>query len=1135
MFKKLKRFLAGVTVATLLAASTLFVAPDANALGQTTATFWTRAIGSIEVLLRSASYHIGSAAQPIAKGWFTDVDVAGTISGAGIPPVDATYITQTADATLTGEQAMGALATGIVKNTTTTGVQSIAAEGTDYYGVGATDVAIADGGTGASTATAGFDALSPLTTIGDLLFGGASGTGSRLGGNTAATNLFLRSLGTGAAAQAPTWSAVTKADVGLGNVSNVATDDTAYDATSWDANTDSSTKNAIRDKIETMLTAIGLNTAKVTESTTATSPLVKTTYDISIPAATNAAAGHATAAHISAIEANTAKDTNVSTALSIGTTTATTVAITSDGGADDVVIPAAINGTAGLLTDAKWDEIVANTGKTTNATHTGDVTGATELTIGAGKVLESHLKCINEPTDEYYLTYEETTGDFEWQTAAGGGDVSKVGTPVDNQIGVWTGDGTIEGDADFIWDSSSLSVARAAIGTAQTVGSSLVNATAAASAAQQFSPVFELEGQGWKTDATAATVEVKWGLQTRPVEGAAAPTGILDFLSSIGGGAFSSKANLTSAGVLTATTFVGALTGQADTVATITGLAPDTATTQATQAAITSAANLATVGTIGTGTWEATDVAVLHGGTGASTASAARTNLGVSIGSNVQAFGAVLDDLNTLGAPASDGQFIVATAAGVFAYESGATALTSIGGIGAATTDTLTNKTFDANATGNSLSNIDVADLANGTDGELITWSADGVATTVGVGTADQVLTSNGAGAAPTFQAVGSSSVEATQTSFTLGETFAEGEAGYIAPASDYDLLNASYASKTFSAASETTLPQDLWISADGTKMYVLGAGDATIYQYTLSTPYDASTGTYASKSKDVSAEDSAIRGMAMSADGTKMYIVGAGEQKIFQYTLSTAWDVSTASYASKWKQTSSEETAPYGVDFSADGTKMYVVGTTSRIVFQYTLSSAWDVSTASYASKSMLVNSEDTSSQSIAISHDGTKIIINGSANKTLYRYTLSTPWDVSTGSYDSSYFLLTSEDTAPYGIVFDSTGLRMYTTGTTNDSVYQYSSGISDDLVFLTDASGSGDELKPIGYANAAGSAGNTIAFNTAGVATVSPTDSPAIGDIMYLSNTAGEVQTSAGTTSVKVGRMISATKMLIIPPPL
>ena len=63
--------------------------------------------------------------------------------------------------------------------------------------------------------------------------------------------------------------------------------------------------------------------------------------------------------------------------------------------------------------------------------------------------------------------------------------------------------------------------------------------------------------------------------------------------------------NLTNGGTITAS-FTGALTGQADTVATITGLAPDTATTQATQAGITTCTNLTTVGTIGTGVWNGT-------------------------------------------------------------------------------------------------------------------------------------------------------------------------------------------------------------------------------------------------------------------------------------------------------------------------------------------------------------------------------------------------------------------------------------------------------------------------------------------------------------------------------------------------
>uniref|UniRef100_A0A6M3JRF0 Putative tail protein n=1 Tax=viral metagenome TaxID=1070528 RepID=A0A6M3JRF0_9ZZZZ len=74
-----------------------------------------------------------------------------------------------------------------------------------------------------------------------------------------------------------------------------------------------------------------------------------------------------------------------------------------------------------------------------------------------------------------------------------------------------------------------------------------------------------------------------------------------------------------------------------------------------------------TLGTISTGTWEATDIAVLHGGTGASTSGGAQTNLGLAIGTNVQAWDAVLDDLAALSPVATD-QFIVGTGAGTYAH-----------------------------------------------------------------------------------------------------------------------------------------------------------------------------------------------------------------------------------------------------------------------------------------------------------------------------------------------------------------------------------------------------------------------------------------------------------------------------------
>lgn len=63
----------------------------------------------------------------------------------------------------------------------------------------------------------------------------------------------------------------------------------------------------------------------------------------------------------------------------------------------------------------------------------------------------SYLNTTGTPSAATFLR-----GDGSWATPAGSGDVSKVGTPVDNQVGVWTGDGTIEGTAGFTYDGTTL-------------------------------------------------------------------------------------------------------------------------------------------------------------------------------------------------------------------------------------------------------------------------------------------------------------------------------------------------------------------------------------------------------------------------------------------------------------------------------------------------------------------------------------------------------------------------------------------------------------------------------------------------------------------------------------------------------
>jgi len=123
----------------------------------------------------------------------------------------------------------------------------------------------------------------------------------------------------------------------------------------------------------------------------------------------------------------------------------------------------------------------------------------------------------------------------------------------------------------------------------------------------------------------------------------------------------------------------------------------------------------------------------------------------------------ISDTLANFNTSISDANITTADSTDTFTNKSGSNSqwtndegyTTNTGTVTPSSSDTLTNKTIDANGTGNSISNIDVADLANGTDGELITWDSAGAPATVAVGTAAQVLTSNGIGEAPTFQDAG--------------------------------------------------------------------------------------------------------------------------------------------------------------------------------------------------------------------------------------------------------------------------------------------------------------------------------------------------------------------------------------------
>ncbi len=105
--------------------------------------------------------------------------------------------------------ASGLTAGTVTTNANLTGDITSTGNATTYAGT----VPINRGGTGQTTASTGFNALSPMTTIGDIIYGGTAGTGTRLAGDTSNTRKFLRTQSTAGVANAPAWDTIQAADV----------------------------------------------------------------------------------------------------------------------------------------------------------------------------------------------------------------------------------------------------------------------------------------------------------------------------------------------------------------------------------------------------------------------------------------------------------------------------------------------------------------------------------------------------------------------------------------------------------------------------------------------------------------------------------------------------------------------------------------------------------------------------------------------------------------------------------------------------------------------------------------------------------------------------------------------------------
>lgn len=240
-------------------------------------------------------------------------------------------------------------------------------------------------------------------------------------------------------------------------------------------------------------------------------------------------------------------------------------------------------------------------------------------------------------------------------------------------------------------------------------------------------------------------------------------------------------------------------------------------------------------------------------------------------------------------------------------------------------------------------------------------------------------------------------------------------------------------------------------LKPDGTKLYIAGRGGDDILEYDLSTAFDLSTASY-NQNFSIASQDGNVQGIFFKPDGTKFYMCGTNNDTFHLYDLSTAWDISTASVTIANRGPMNSVLDPQSVFYKPDGTAMYFVSSSTDTVYQHIVSTAWDLPSGGAADASFSISANQSSPTGLFFKSDGSIMYVTGGTGDDIDVYNLSTAWDVSTASHDYAiklpYIGYYNGETNPAAIWFSSDGLKLFISGTDEDKVVKYSLSTAWDL---------------------------------------------------------------------------------------
>jgi len=189
-------------------------------------------------------------------------------------------------------------------------------------------------------------------------------------------------------------------------------------------------------------------------------------------------------------------------------------------------------------------------------------------------------------------------------------------------------------------------------------------------------------------------------------------------------------------------------------------------------------------------------------------------------------------------------------------------------------------------------------------------------------------------------------------------------------------------------------------IGDNGTKLYSADFDVDEIQQFTLSTAFDITS--VSGPTASIASQGGDPNAVEIMQSGNRLFELDNGAETIHEYTFGTAFDLTTASPTGVTEQIISSTRSTTGLTVGPNGEHMFV--NKNNQIIEYEFGTAFDLSTATQTGATFTIPAPFDDLRGLAVSQDGKTVIIDGTNTDETVELSLSTAFDISTASVTRS-----------------------------------------------------------------------------------------------------------------------------------